>query len=111
MDEKTRKLSGVIDWGDVHLGDPAIDISIALTFLPREGRQIFAEAYGDISTPQWNLAFFRALVHNFTILEYSETISDVALLRESRIALYNILDNYQDLALGKNYSPRELLVP
>ena len=28
------ELTGVIDWGDVHLGDPAVDLMIAYSFLP-----------------------------------------------------------------------------
>ena len=32
--DETRLPSGVIDWGDVHLGDPALDLSVAISFLP-----------------------------------------------------------------------------
>ena len=36
-----KKLCGVIDWGDVHLGDRALDLSIAYSFLPAEARLCF----------------------------------------------------------------------
>ena len=39
---------GVIDWGDVHLGEPALDLSIAHGFLPPAARGAFREAYGPI---------------------------------------------------------------
>jgi len=42
------EVSGIIDWGDVALGDPAIDLSIAYGSLVGEARGAFLEAYGPI---------------------------------------------------------------
>jgi aminoglycoside phosphotransferase (APT) family kinase protein len=39
-----RGLCGVIDWGDVHLGEPALDLMIAFSFLPPAARGAFREA-------------------------------------------------------------------
>lgn len=49
-------LAGVIDWGDVHLGDPAVDLSIAFSFLPPEAREDFKHAYGEIGEATWQRA-------------------------------------------------------
>jgi aminoglycoside phosphotransferase (APT) family kinase protein len=42
-------LSGVIDWGDLCLGTPAIDLQLLWSFLPPEGRGDFLAAYGPVS--------------------------------------------------------------
>jgi aminoglycoside phosphotransferase (APT) family kinase protein len=38
--------SGVIDWGDVCLADPAIDLQLVWSFLEPEQRAAFLDAYG-----------------------------------------------------------------
>lgn len=40
------RLSGVIDWGDVCLADPAIDLQLVWSLLPLGGREAFLEEYG-----------------------------------------------------------------
>jgi len=86
VDERVR-LCGVIDWGDVHLGDPACDLMIALTFLPADARAAFEGAYGAIDEPTWRLARFRALQHTATITMYGLDIADEDLFREGRRGL------------------------
>ena len=41
-------LSGVIDWGDVCLADPAIDLVLYWSVLPPAGRAAFLDAYGSV---------------------------------------------------------------
>jgi aminoglycoside phosphotransferase (APT) family kinase protein len=56
------QLCGVIDWGDVHRGDPALDLSIAWSFLPRGARAEFRESYCDVTFhlfPKMRLARLR----------------------------------------------------
>lgn len=83
-------LCGVIDWGDVHWGHPAIDLSIAHGFLPPAARDVFRETYGPIGDPTWRLARFRALVHAATVVTYGHEIDDGALVREGLLSLHNI---------------------
>jgi aminoglycoside phosphotransferase (APT) family kinase protein len=45
-------LAGVIDWGDVCLGDPAIDLAACWYALPPDGRAEFFAAYGRVSEGQ-----------------------------------------------------------
>lgn len=82
---------GVIDWGDVHLGDPALDLSIGHSFLPPPARDAFREAYGPISEGAWRKARFRALFYAVVLLLYGSDVSDAALVREARAALHNVL--------------------
>jgi aminoglycoside phosphotransferase (APT) family kinase protein len=82
-----RRLCGVIDWGDMHIGDPAIDLAIAHSFLPPAAHAAFRNAYGPIDDETWNLARFRAVSHAVITLVYGHDIGDADLVRESRIAL------------------------
>jgi aminoglycoside phosphotransferase (APT) family kinase protein len=43
------RLSGVIDWGDVNFGDPAVDLQVFWSFLPVAAREPFMAFYGPIS--------------------------------------------------------------
>jgi aminoglycoside phosphotransferase (APT) family kinase protein len=46
------RVTGVIDWVDVCRSDPAIDLSMAWSFLPPEGRARFLDAYGPVTEEQ-----------------------------------------------------------
>lgn len=64
-------LAGVIDWGDVHLGDRAVDLAIAHTFLPPVAHEAFLDAYGPVDDTTWSIARLRALWHTLTVLAYA----------------------------------------
>ncbi len=84
--------NGVIDWGDVHLGDAAIDLSIAHGFLPPSAHATFRRAYGPIDTDTWQIARFRALHSAVMILVYGHDTGDDDLVREGRTALHHLAD-------------------
>lgn len=81
------RLAGVIDWGDIHLGDPAADLMIAHTFLPPAAHDAFRHAYGTIADTTWRIARLRGLWHTLAVLDYGLGIADADLVRECRIAL------------------------
>jgi aminoglycoside phosphotransferase (APT) family kinase protein len=81
---------GVIDWGDVHVGDPAGDLAIAHGFLPPAAREAFRAAYGPIPEDTWRLARFRALFYAVVLLLYGADVGDAALVREARIELRHV---------------------
>ncbi len=80
-------LAGVIDWGDLHLGDPAVDLAIAHSFLPAAAHDAFREAYGPIDQETWLLARLRAIAHTTAVLAYALDVCDADLEREARDAL------------------------
>ncbi len=86
VDEQTRAC-GVIDWGDVHRGDPAIDLALAEGLLPPTGRAAFYAAYGDVAPGRRWVARFRALHHALALQAYASDIEDGALLDEARRSL------------------------
>jgi aminoglycoside phosphotransferase (APT) family kinase protein len=47
--DATGRLTAVIDWGDICLADPSVDLHVLWSFLPREAREEFLHAYGHVS--------------------------------------------------------------
>jgi aminoglycoside phosphotransferase (APT) family kinase protein len=85
-----RQPCGIIDWGDVHLGDPALDLSIAFSFLPSGARQTFRKAYGPVDSAAWDRARFRALSYGAILVEYGTEIGDDALRAAGEYALRSV---------------------
>jgi aminoglycoside phosphotransferase (APT) family kinase protein len=84
------RLAGVIDWGDLHLGHPAVDLSIAHGFLPPCAQDVFRRSYGPIDADTWALARFRALDHTVRTLVFAHAIGDRDLVREGLLALRHL---------------------
>jgi aminoglycoside phosphotransferase (APT) family kinase protein len=82
-----NQLAGVIDWGDVHLGDPAADLIIAHSFLPPAAQDAFRRAYGPIDDISWRVARLRALWHTIAVLLYGADTGDNDLRREAELSL------------------------
>ncbi len=80
-------LTGVIDWGDVHLGDRALDLAAAWLVLPASAHAVFRAAYGSIDDVSWARARFRAVFSAAATAVYGHDIGDDALVNESRGAL------------------------
>ena len=86
-----KSVAGVIDFGDTHLGDPALDIAIAWMFLPAEGRRKFCEAYGEIDEATWQRARFRTMNHIVILHAYAKDKNDQLLMKEVEFMLENVL--------------------
>lgn len=94
IDER-GSLSGVIDWGDVHVGSPATDLALAWSFLGRAARARFRAAYGAIDSAEIALARLRALDHSTSTALFGLREGDRELLRESRRALVRVLEPFE----------------
>lgn len=81
LNEK-HDLVGVIDWGDMHIGDRAIDLAIAHSFLPISSHALFQKTYGPISKETWNLSKLRALFSSSMLALFGHHSKDPSLLRE-----------------------------
>lgn len=62
--------SGVIDWGDMHAGTPAIDLAAAFTMLPPQAHATFLEAYGPVTDAVWRAARWRGIYSALLCLEF-----------------------------------------
>jgi aminoglycoside phosphotransferase (APT) family kinase protein len=87
-----RAVSGVLDWGDVHAGDPATDLSLAYGFLPASLRDEFFARYGAADDRTHRAARLRAAFHAVSVTWYAHSVGDDALTRAGLAALRNVLD-------------------
>ena len=83
----------VIDWGDVCLGDPSIDLSLYWSLLDSTGRTSFRETYGDAILTDERLLRARvlALFLNGALAHYAADTGDRALLDETLAGLERTL--------------------
>ncbi|MCM3770906.1 phosphotransferase [Priestia aryabhattai] len=63
--------SGIIDWGDVHIGHPAVDLAIAYSFLPAKGRARFFKEYGEVDEETHRLAKWKAVFTTVVLVAHS----------------------------------------
>ena len=81
LDSQCR-LAGVIDWGDLHVGDRAVDLSVAWLVLPPPARERFLEVYGPVDPVTWRRARFRAVFHAAVVAVFANETGESALLAE-----------------------------
>jgi aminoglycoside phosphotransferase (APT) family kinase protein len=81
------EISGVIDWGDSHIGHPAVDLSIVYSFFPVEGRRQFFNIYGSVDFETQELARFKAVYTSLLLLLYGADLNDTELVKGAQEAL------------------------
>lgn len=84
---ENRQIAGIIDWGDVHINDPAVDLQIVFSFLPFALHETFWATYGEVSDLTKQLALFRAICHTLILTLYAHDIQDQDLLDEALLGL------------------------
>lgn len=82
-----RRVTGVIDWGDVHVGDPALDLSAFATWVPPRVRPACEAIYGEIDDRTRRAMRFRGAFHSLALLWFAHEIEDADLAREARRSL------------------------
>ena len=78
-----ESLAGVIDWGDCCTGDPSIDLHVAWSLLPPEGREAFFAEYGAVDEDVHSRARVLALGLCSMLAVYAHSVGNANLLRES----------------------------
>jgi aminoglycoside phosphotransferase (APT) family kinase protein len=78
---------GVIDWGDLHHGDVAVDLSFAYSYLPASGRARFFAEYPSVDNRVHDAAELRALNSLIMIVDYGHDVGDRDLVDEGRSGL------------------------
>lgn len=92
--DEADRLCGVIDWGDVHAGDAAMDLMLLYGFLPAAARPAFLDAYGAAPDPTvLRVARLRAAFHAVSVTWYGLELCDDDLLHEGRQALQFVLED------------------
>lgn len=62
--------TGLIDWGDIHIGHPAIDLASGMV-LSKRAFKIFLDAYGSIDKESRAIMSFHAFCHGMSFLPYA----------------------------------------
>lgn len=84
------QLTGVIDWGDVGINSPAVDLSVIFSFYPPNVHHTFLSIYGSVDSQTWNYARFLGLYSAITIMLYGHDIGDELLVAEAMNAIKRI---------------------
>ena len=79
--------TGVIDWGDVCLADPAVDLALAYAAFSGAARAALLDAHGDVSAEQELRARVLAVCLSAVLAEYAAAEGREALLAEALAGL------------------------
>ena len=80
--DKQAKVSGIIDWGDIHISHPAVDLMIVYSFFPPQARQHFFTIYAEIDDATKTLARFLAIYLSSVLIVYGHNVNNEHLQRE-----------------------------
>jgi aminoglycoside phosphotransferase (APT) family kinase protein len=81
------RMTGVIDFGDMHLDHPALDVAVAWTVLPPAARRHFFAVYGDVDDRTRDVARLRALASGLAQEAYGRDVGDAQIEREGLLSL------------------------
>jgi aminoglycoside phosphotransferase (APT) family kinase protein len=85
-------LSGVIDWGDLCIGDPSIDLSVGRFAFSGDARRAFLETYGDVPVERAARARVLAVFLSSTLATYADREGLAGLRDESLRGLERTLE-------------------
>lgn len=84
--------SAVIDWGDLCLGDPALDLSLAYSQLSPAARQVFLSAYGPVPVASLSCARLVAIFLGAALLVYGAKTGRLAVRDEALASLRRAIE-------------------
>lgn len=85
------ELSGVIDWGDVCVGDPSVDLLFVWSVLPPDVREAFFEEYGQVDDATRMRARVLAIMLSAVLALYARDQGKPGLEREALAGLQRAL--------------------
>lgn len=87
---ENKQLTGIIDWGDMGINNPAVDFMIIFSFFPPSCHAEFLKIYGDVDTEDWKYARFLSLYSSFSLMVYGADMGDQALTDETIAAVRRV---------------------
>ena len=90
--DHNSEFTGIIDWGDVHIGHPAVDLAAIWNVIPPAGHAAFLSEYGEIDEPTLLLAELRTIAHSAAALLFAHEVTDHSLVTHCIHALHHVLD-------------------
>ena len=90
VDSNTHLPSGLIDWGDLHIGHPGIDLAAGMV-LTDSALDVFLKTYGDIDQETQRIMTFHAFCHGMSFLPYAFEQNKASLKRWATLVLENAM--------------------
>lgn len=84
--------AGVIDWGDVCLADPAVDLSLAYAAFTGESRAAFFDAYGEIDADRELRARALGVRISALLAGYAAGVNNPTILDEALAGLRRVVE-------------------
>ena len=85
------RMCGVIDFGDVHLDHPAVDLGVVWTVLPPRARAEFFALYGEIDARTAAAARLRSLMSGLAQEAYGRDVGDASIERAGVLSLHSLI--------------------
>ena len=89
--------TGLIDWGDVHIGHPGIDLSGAIMIFDKLTLKKFYDCYKNLDDNTIIIASFRALCHSLSGFPYFYQNDTESSKKWAHLALVNALKNAAEI--------------
>ncbi|GED59031.1 phosphotransferase [Brevibacillus formosus] len=89
--DEAGQISGIIDWGDLNVGHPGADVSVAYSFLPPQARQSFFHAYGEVDEETKILARMMAVYIPMLLWMQAIDHKDEEVAEEARMTIRRAL--------------------
>ena len=95
---------GLIDWGDIHIGHPGIDISVGIMIFTPQRLKDFLDTYQEIDATTMQVAVFRAFTHSVLGFSYFAQMNEKSTMAWTKAALKNVLMHYHEFDFFKGNS-------
>jgi aminoglycoside phosphotransferase (APT) family kinase protein len=80
-------IASVVDWGDVRVGHPSVDLSMVYALLPLEAERAFEAAYGQVPDLWRWVGRFVAVFISLAILVSAQDLGVPREIREAQLCL------------------------
>lgn len=91
-----EKLSAVIDWGDVGINSPAVDLAVIWSFYPESSHPHFFDVYGEVEQATWQYARFLGIYSGLTLILYAHDTQNQKLFTAAINSVLGINSNLLD---------------
>jgi aminoglycoside phosphotransferase (APT) family kinase protein len=91
VDPNTCMPTGIIDWGDVHISHPGIDLSVGMIFT-HSAYEHFLNIYGDVDTETLAISYINGFAHAMSFLPYAYEQNKEPLKRWGRFQVMRAME-------------------
>jgi aminoglycoside phosphotransferase (APT) family kinase protein len=87
---------GLIDWGDVHIGHPGVDLSSGMIFT-KKALTVFLDTYGSVNRNTQQVMLFNSFCHSMSFLPYAFEQKKEDLQHWATLVLQRVIDEVIEL--------------